>query len=100
VDLPDPTWLWRYENGAIDWQSLMTTADQSDIVITAPHFAGEAAYGEDRDNRYNADFAARLSEGQHFRKATTLEMGRFEPVEVLVFVNRNLTCRSADGLLH
>jgi hypothetical protein len=100
VDLPDPTWLWRYENGAIDWQSLMTTADQSDIVITAPHFAGEAAYGEDRDNRYNADFAARLSEGQHFRKATTLEMGRFEPVEVLVFVNRNLTCQSADGLLH
>lgn len=97
VDLPDPTWLWRYENGPIDWQSLMNAAEQSDIVLTAPHFAGEAAYGEDQDNRYNADFAARLSQDQHFRKAVPIEMGRFEPVEVLVFVNNNLACESGNG---
>jgi hypothetical protein len=98
VDLPDPTWLWRYENGPIDWQSLMNTAGQSDIVLTAPRFVGEAAYGEDRDNRYDADFAARLSQDQRFRKASVLEMGRFEPVEILVFVNKNLVCQSDDGV--
>jgi hypothetical protein len=97
VDLPDPTWLWRYENGAIEWPALMNTADESDIVLTAPHFVGEAAYGEDRDNRYNADFAARLSQDQHFRKAITLKMGRFEPVEVLVFVKKDLACESGKG---
>ena len=93
MDLPDPTWLWRYENGPIDWQSLMTTAGQSDIVLTAPHFAGEAAYGEDRDNRYNADFALQLSRDRRFRNPIPIEIGRFEPVEVLVFVNKNLTCQ-------
>jgi 4-amino-4-deoxy-L-arabinose transferase-like glycosyltransferase len=98
VDLPDPTWLWRYENGPIGWPGLMDTAEQSDIVLTAPHFVGEAAYGEDRDNRYNADFAARLSQDQRFREATVVKMGRFEPVELLVFVNKNLVCQSDNGL--
>jgi|GEM_PF-1448645 len=93
ADLPDPTWLWRYENGPIDWQRLMTTAGQSDIVLTAPHFAGEAAYGEDRDNRYNADFALQLSRDRRFRNPIPIEIGRFESVEVLVFVNKNLTCQ-------
>jgi 4-amino-4-deoxy-L-arabinose transferase-like glycosyltransferase len=92
VDLPDPAWLWRYENGPIDWQSVMASADQNDIVLTAPNFAGEARYKEDLDNQYNSEFAARLSQDQQFRKAIPLKMGRFESVEVLVFLNKNLAC--------
>jgi len=95
VDLPDPTWLWRYENGPIEWQSVMASADQHDIVLTAPNFTGEARYKEDLDNQYNSEFAARLSQDQQFRKAIPLKMGRFEPVEVLVFLNKNLACRES-----
>lgn len=92
VNLPDPTWLWRYENDPIEWQSLMASADQNDLVLTAPNFTGEARYKEDLDNQYNSEFAARLSQDQHFRKPISLKMGRFEPVEVLVFLNKNLAC--------
>ncbi|MGA8432433.1 MAG: glycosyltransferase family 39 protein [Candidatus Sulfotelmatobacter sp.] len=92
VNLPDPAWLWRYENGPIDWSSVMSSADKSDIVLTAPNFTGESRYKEDLDNRYNAEFAARLSQDRQFRKPTPLKMGRFEPIEVLVFLNKNLAC--------
>ncbi len=92
MDLPDPTWLWRYENGPVEWTNLMASAGQSDIVLTSPNFIGETRYREDLDNRYNSEFAARLSQNQQFRKPIPLEMGRFEPVEVLVFLNKNLSC--------
>ena len=92
VNLPDPIWLWRYENGRIEWSSVMASADQNDIVLTAPNFTGEARYKEDLDNRYNSEFAARLSQDRQFRKPIPLNMGRFEPVEVLVFLNKNLAC--------
>jgi 4-amino-4-deoxy-L-arabinose transferase-like glycosyltransferase len=97
ADVPDPAWLWRYENGPVDWRSLMATADQSDIVLTAPHFAGEARYSEDRDNQYNAEFAARLYQDQSFQKPIAVKMGCFAPVEVLIFVNKNLSCSPVAG---
>jgi 4-amino-4-deoxy-L-arabinose transferase-like glycosyltransferase len=92
TDFPDPTWLWRYENGPFDWRSVMDAAGGSDIVLTAPKFVGETSYKEDQDNQFNADFAARLSQDGRFRAAIPLHMGRFAPVEILVFVNKNLSC--------
>ncbi|HEY6770488.1 MAG TPA: glycosyltransferase family 39 protein [Candidatus Sulfotelmatobacter sp.] len=97
LDVPDPEWLWRYENGPIVWQDTINSADQSDIVLTAPNFAGEAKYKEDQDNRYNAEFAMRLSHDQHFRPPVRILMGRFEPVEVLVFVNKDANCKADFG---
>jgi 4-amino-4-deoxy-L-arabinose transferase-like glycosyltransferase len=94
VDLPEATWLWRYENGPLDWQQIMNAADQSDIVLTAPHFAGEARYREDQDNQYNAQFVERLSQDAHFHQPVRLQMGRFDPVEVLVFLNKALDCHA------
>jgi 4-amino-4-deoxy-L-arabinose transferase-like glycosyltransferase len=96
MNLPDPTWLWRYENGPLDWQNVMNSAEQSDMVVTAPHYEGEAKYKEDLDNRYNAEFAAQLAQDRHFKPPILLRMGRFEPVEVSVFVNKNLTCRAGQ----
>jgi hypothetical protein len=92
---PGVTWLWRYEDGPLDWQKVMYAADQNDVVITAPGFVGEAKIKEDLDNQHNAEFADRLSRDPQFRAPIRLEMGRFEPVEVLVFVKSTLVCRTA-----
>jgi 4-amino-4-deoxy-L-arabinose transferase-like glycosyltransferase len=91
---PDVRWLWRYEDGPLDWQKVMDSVGQSDIVLTAPHYIGEVSNKEDLDNQHNAEFAERLAQDRRFQGPIRLEMGRFEPVEVDVFVKRTLVCPS------
>ena len=91
-DFADVTWLWRYEDGPLDWQKVMAAAGQSDIVITAPHYVGEMKYKEDQDNRHNPEFADRLSADPRFQGPIRFQVGRFEPVEVAVFLKRTLVC--------
>jgi hypothetical protein len=90
--LPYPTWLWRYEDGSIDWQKVMADAEQSDIVVTAPGYVGEVSNMEDLDNQHNAEFADRLSHDPLFQAPVHLTMGRFVPIDVLVFVKNTLRC--------
>ena len=68
------TWLWRYEDGPLDWQKVMDATGKSDIVLTAPHYVGEVRNKEDLDNQHNAEFAARLSADPFFRGPIRLEM--------------------------
>jgi len=89
---PDVTWLWRYEDGPLDWRKVMDSAAQSDIVITAPHYVGEVRIKEDWDNQYNSEFAERLSRDPRFQGPIRFHVGRFEPVAVAVFLNRTLVC--------
>ncbi len=89
----EPLWLWRYEQGPLDWQQVMSSAEQSDIVLTAPAFVGQATDRQDLDNRYNREFAERLVADPHFREPILLEMGRFWLVEVSVFVKKALVCK-------
>jgi 4-amino-4-deoxy-L-arabinose transferase-like glycosyltransferase len=93
---PYVKWLWRYEDGPLDWQKVMEGAGQTDIFITAPGYVGAANNKEDLDNQHNAEFAARLSQDPRYQKPFRLQMGRFEPVEVDVFVSKNLVCSSAQ----
>jgi len=69
---------------------------QSDMVLTAPHYVGQASDKQDLDNQHNAEFADRLSQDARFRGPIRLEMGRFEPVEVLVFLRKDLVCHGGD----
>jgi dolichyl-phosphate-mannose-protein mannosyltransferase len=85
-------WLWRYEDGPLDWQKVMDTAGQSDFVLTVPHYLGDAEDRENLDNQYNTAFADRLSHDSRFQGPMRLEMGRFEPVEVMVFAKKTLVC--------
>lgn len=86
---PDVTWLWRYEDGPLNWQKVMDSAEKSDIVLTAPGQTGEARYEENLDNQYNVEFAGRLMQDPAFKEPLRLEMGRFEPIEVIVFVRKS-----------
>jgi len=83
---PQVKWLWRYEQGPIDWQKVMELTDRSDIVVTAPGYVGDALDKEDLDNQHNAELALKLSQDSRFEGPIRLWMGRFEPVEVDVFI--------------
>jgi 4-amino-4-deoxy-L-arabinose transferase-like glycosyltransferase len=95
---PEVTWLWRSEDGELDWQKVMDSADQNDIVITAPGFAGEPLIKENLDNEHNAEFAERLSRDPRFRAPIRLAMGRFEPIEVLVFLKSAMVCHPGSAI--
>jgi 4-amino-4-deoxy-L-arabinose transferase-like glycosyltransferase len=97
ISYPNVTWLWRYEDGPLDWQKVMASAGQSDIVITAPHYVGEVKYKEDLDNQYNAEFAGRFSQDPRFRGPIRIEMGRFQPVEIDLFLRKTLVCRAGQS---
>lgn len=94
-----PVWLWRYSEGPLNWEKVMSAADQSDIVLTAPGYIGQVSDKHDLDNRYNREFAERLAADPRFHGPFRLQMGRFAPVEVTVFVKASLKCRSfSEGL--
>ena len=68
-------------------------AEQSDFVITAPHYIGQVTDRQDVDNENNAEFAGKLSQDPLFGQPIRLEMGQLDPVEVLVFPKKRLACR-------
>jgi hypothetical protein len=90
--IPEAAWLWRYEDGPIGWQKVMDSADQSDIIITAPNYVGQVTDRQDQDNEHSAEFAARLSQDPHFHPPIHLEMGQLDPVDVEVFVKSSSVC--------
>jgi 4-amino-4-deoxy-L-arabinose transferase-like glycosyltransferase len=95
LSIPNVTWLWRFESGAPDWQKVMTAADQSDMVITAPQYTGEVKDEDDPDDRYNAEFEERLLTDPHFQGPFVFQAGRFAPVKVAIFMKKSLPCPPA-----
>lgn len=89
---PDVKWLWRYEEGPLDWQRVWGSVAESDVVLTAPRYVGQVSDWQDLDNQHNAEFAGQLAQDARFRQGIRLEMGRFEPVEVMVFLKKDLVC--------
>ena len=90
----EPLWLWRYEQGPMNWDQVMSSADQSDIVLTAPAFVGQATDRQEFDNQHNREFAERMASDTRFRGPIRIKMGRFEPLDVLVFVKSTLACHA------
>lgn len=89
----EPMWLWHYEQGSLDWQQVMNAAEHSDIVLTALDFVGQSTDRQDLDNQHNREFAARVAADPYFRGPIRIEMGRFEPITVLVFVKKAFVCQ-------
>jgi hypothetical protein len=93
LDIPTVKWLWRFdEDGPIDWQTVMEAANQSDMAITAPHYTGVMQDFNNLDNQYNGDFEQRLLQDPLFQGPFHFTMGRFQPIDVDVFVKKNLSC--------
>jgi hypothetical protein len=85
-EIKNVNWLWRSEEGVLDWKKVMSVADNSDIVLTA---SIDPSGEEDIDNKYNAEFEKRLMNDPHFMGPYHLTMGRFEQVDVIVFINKS-----------
>ena len=92
----EPLWLWRYEQGPINWRAVMSLIEGADVVLTAPGFLGQATDRQDFDNHDNREFADRVSRDPRFRGPIRLKMGRFEPLEVDVFLRANLACSMTE----
>jgi hypothetical protein len=65
-------WLWRYEDGPIDWTKINRETDRADIVLTAPGFLGAVDDKQPLDNRYNSNLAEMLRKRATIWTATTL----------------------------
>ncbi len=83
----DVKWLWRYENGPINMDRIMNEIGNSDIVLTILNYQGERLDKQDLDNRYDNEFAARLEHDARFTGPIHLQVGRFQPVDMVVFLN-------------
>lgn len=90
IAAPEVNWLWRYEQGPLNWQKIMNSVSDSDIVLTAPNYVGQVTDKQDLDNQHNAQFAERLVRDPRFNLPIRLHMGRFEPIEVLLFLKKPL----------
>jgi 4-amino-4-deoxy-L-arabinose transferase-like glycosyltransferase len=92
AEIPNVRWMWRYEDGPIDWQKVMAVTNAVDMVLAAPHYIGERKNKEDLDNQHNLEFLNRVSQDPGFKGPIRLELGRFAPVEMDVFVKKSLAC--------
>lgn len=97
---PEATWLWRYEDGPLIWEKVSNSVAQSDVVLTAPYYVGQLTDKQNLDNQHNAEFADLLSRDPRFRGPIRVEMGRFERVEVDVFLKKALVCRQETSIAH
>jgi hypothetical protein len=96
IDWPVVEWLWRFGDGPVDWQKVMDQVERSDIVLTLPHYPGV----EEEDklcNEHNDEFVSRLSADPHLQGPIRLQVGRFTPVEVAVFLRKGLVYDFARG---
>jgi hypothetical protein len=86
----DVQWLWRFEQGAIDWPNVMKTALSSDVVLVVPpgarHRVDERMHiDENADNLHNAEFLTSLQNSGAFAPPTRFAIGTHEPVELILF---------------
>ncbi|MGA9379194.1 MAG: glycosyltransferase family 39 protein [Phormidium sp.] len=81
-------WLWQYTFGEINWNQVLTAAKSSNVVITAPQLIGGKADKQHLDNQHNTEFVKRLEKMPEFSPPIKLMMGRYQPVEVFLFINK------------
>lgn len=102
----DTEWLWRFEDGAIDWEKVMHSALASDAVLVVPPGAipprdPRLAVDERTDNRHNAEFMAKLAVSGVFSPPVRLRAGQRHPVDLLLYRRtRSDAGRGAARLRH
>jgi hypothetical protein len=76
----------------------MDDVAESDIVLTLPHYLG-LEEEERLNNQHNLEFVNRLSRDPRLQGPISLELGRFAPVEVAVFLKKSLKYHSGQEAL-
>lgn len=89
TELPKVSWLWRYEEGTPDWPKILAEARRADMVLVLPRYLGVSP-DEKPYNQRNREFADLISREQAFTNSSRFVVGRFKPVEVVVFLKSKL----------
>lgn len=79
------TWLWRYEQGDIDWDGIRTKLGEADAVITALDYRGVIADKQHLDNAHNGELAALLENDRRFEGPLEIDVGARPPAKIVVF---------------
>lgn len=78
-------WLWRYEDGPIDWNIIDQKIENSDVVITGPSITGSEKDGNSLDNLHNTALIERMKTNQRFHEPQMIEMGRLPTLLYIYF---------------
>lgn len=81
-------WIWRYEDGAIDWNKVLDVVKASNVVVTALDVVGYSPNKTDIDNQHNLELVQRLKQMSEFAQPIEIKMGRFDRDTVIVFLRK------------
>jgi len=85
----EDTWLWRYEDGPLDWRKLLDSLDRYDVLLTAPDLVGDRSDKEDLDNKNNSEFVRRLEADPRFAPPVVIRPVEDGP-DVYVYFRRSV----------
>ena len=93
-------WLWRYEQGPINWKSLISTLNQYDMILTAPaiQLPPDPSLLPDPqmlDNIHNAELANQLLSDPRFIGPEKFTTGKQTPTEIWLFCRKRSTTSPA-----
>jgi len=77
--------LWRYEEGPIDWELIRTKLAEANVVITALNYQGLVADKQPLDNAHNAELAALLKDDPRFEGPIEIHVGARPPAQIVAF---------------
>ncbi len=85
----DIRWIWRYEEGTLDWPQAIAAVTASNVVVTALDIRGNAANNDVLDNQHNAELIQRMAALPDFSGPFELRLGRFDPAKIVVFIKNS-----------
>ncbi len=83
-------WLWRYEDGNIDWPKIEEDLKNQDVALTALALPSDSVDKQYRDNVHNWEFLKRMRQHPDFRGPVLLRMDRQNSQPVHVFFRRKI----------
>ena len=83
------TWLWRYEDGSLDWTKLEDQLTSTDIVLTAPHYFGHKSNKEELDNAHNDELARRLYQRPEVWQPQSISLDKSDNTQIVMFIRKS-----------
>jgi 4-amino-4-deoxy-L-arabinose transferase-like glycosyltransferase len=77
--------LWRYEEGPIDWERIRTKLAEANVVITALNYQGLVADKQPLDNAHNGELATVLENDPRFEGPVEIDVGARPPAKIVAF---------------
>ncbi len=79
------TWLWRCEDGEINWENIRSKLAEADVAITALNYQGVVWDKQPLDNAHNSELAALLRNDPRFEGPVEIDVGARPPAKVIAF---------------